>query len=161
MSERAQYLIDTLDLKPHPEGGYFKEIYRSDQMVSSGRHGGRRSALTSIYFMLTEGQHSSFHKVNSDEAWHFYEGAPLELMWLDDSFDRLNSAVLGPVDKESQPTAIIPTGFWQAAYTTGEFTLVGCSVGPGFEFADFSMLNEDQQQTEKLIKNYPELSIYI
>jgi predicted cupin superfamily sugar epimerase len=97
--------------------------------------------MTTIYFLLPRGAHSRWHRVESDEVWHFYEGAPLELLWIDEGLGTLRIERLGPVDVagDTRPAFTIPARCWQAARTTGEYTLVGCTVGPGFEFDDFAM----------------------
>ncbi|HYI12958.1 MAG TPA: cupin domain-containing protein [Thermoanaerobaculia bacterium] len=129
MNERAQQLIDTLGLKPHPEGGWYRQVFKSEERVTRQRDRADRAALTTIYFLLVEGTYSAWHRVASDEAWHFYEGDPLELLTRD-SVARL--------DAENR-VHVIPAGAWQAARPLGAYTLVGCTVGPGFEFADFEM----------------------
>src|SRR5688572_25886917 len=118
-------------MQPHPEGGHYVEIYRS-------------GPLTSIFFLLTAGDISRWHRVmGSDEAWHFYEGNPLELFTADDGFARVERHVLGPVADGRRPVHVVPGGVWQAARSTGEYTLVGCSVGPAFDFANFEMLRDN------------------
>jgi hypothetical protein len=117
-------------MQPHPEGGHYVEIHRS-------------AALTSIFFLLSDGENSRWHRVRgSDEAWHFYEGAPLELLTAADSFDRIDRHALGPVREGRRPVHVVKAGVWQAARTTGDYTLVGCSVGPGFDFERFDMLRD-------------------
>ena len=135
MHPRAAELIATLELAPHPEGGYFREIFRSQETVQPQGTRPPRAALTTIYFLLPAGAYSRWHKVLSDEVWHFYEGAPLELLCDSERW------VLGPVSlsAEQAPVRVIPAGAWQAARSLGEYTLVGCTVGPGFDFADFSL----------------------
>ena len=96
-----------------------------------------RAALTTIYFLLTEGEFSRWHRVDSDEIWHYHEGDAIELLLFDDR--GLRRLRLGPVARETRPTVIVPAGTWQAARTTGAYTLSACIVGPGFEFADFSL----------------------
>ncbi|MCX6366560.1 MAG: cupin domain-containing protein [Armatimonadetes bacterium] len=133
MHPRAQELIETLQLTPHPEGGFFREVFRSAKTVTPSDGRPIRSALTTIYFLLPAGAYSRWHQVLSDEVWHFYEGAPLELLCDDERW------ILGPVGERQSPTHTVPAGAWQAARSLGEYTLVGCTVGPGFEFADFSL----------------------
>lgn len=130
MNERARELIETLGLAPHPEGGWYRQVYRSEEKVTRQRDGAERSALTTIYFLLVEGTYSAWHRVASDEVWHFYEGDPLELLIRDDAPVRLDAA---------NRVHVIPAGTWQAARPLGTYTLVGCTVGPGFDFADFEM----------------------
>jgi predicted cupin superfamily sugar epimerase len=142
VDQRAQHLIDSLGLQPHPEGGHFRESYRSTLMVQPQDGRPTRPALTTIYFLLAEGEVSRWHRVASDEAWHFYEGDPLELFTLDPQTPQVNRHLLGAVAKDSRPVHVVPAGVWQAARTTGAHTLVGCTVGPGFDFADFQMLRD-------------------
>jgi uncharacterized protein len=129
MHARAQQLIDTLDLAPHPEGGWYRQLFKSEERVTRQADGATRSALTTIYFLLVEGTYSAWHRVQSDEAWHFYEGDPLELVTREGTI-RLDADHRVHVIKARQ---------WQAARPLGAYTLVGCTVGPGFDFDDFEM----------------------
>jgi len=125
----ADRLIALLDLKPHPEGGYFRETFRD------GSNG--RAHSTAIYFLLKAGEVSRWHRVDAAEVWHFYRGAPLEL--------RIGKSVyvLGPdVDEAQAPQVVVPPGAWQSAKSLGDYTLVGCTVSPGFEFEHFEMAAE-------------------
>jgi uncharacterized protein len=133
MDPRATELIATLNLLPHPEGGYFREVYRSEATVIPDDGRPPRAALTTIYFLLPAGAYSRWHKVLSDEVWHFYEGAPLELLCESQRW------ILGPVGPGQSPVHTVPAGAWQAARSRGVYTLVGCTVGPGFDFADFTL----------------------
>ena len=157
VNDRAKFLIETLDLQPHPEGGYYREVYRSASQVQPKDERPQRFALTTIYFLLTAGQWSRWHRVLSDEVWHFYEGAPLELFWLEVDKDERTRAVLGPVDggNEQRPVRMVPSGCWQAARSTGDYTLVGCTVGPGFDFADFRLWEEGSAEAEKIHLVFP------
>jgi predicted cupin superfamily sugar epimerase len=141
MHERAEALIRELRLELHPEGGYFREIFRSPHQVQPSDERSARSALTMIYFLLTEGQHGRWHRVASDEVWHFYEGDPLEVYWIDDC-DVVHQEVLGTGSSDAHRVCVVPAGCWQAARPRGEYSLVGCTVAPGFEFQDFEMLAE-------------------
>jgi uncharacterized protein len=134
----AADLIQELSLKPHPEGGWYREIYRSRMRVQAP--GGHRSALTTIYYLLARGQVSRWHVVQSDEIWHFYDGAPLELFAYDPDSEVCTRQVLAQPSGGREPVAIITAGVWQAARSLGECTLAGCSVAPGFEFADFRLV---------------------
>lgn len=126
MTSQADRLIRLLDLKPHPEGGYFKETFRDA--------GGGRAHSTAIYFLLKAGQASRWHRVDAAEVWHFYRGAPLELKIGRDTY------VLGPdIDEAQVPQLVVPPSQWQAARSLGDYTLVGCTVAPGFEFSKFEM----------------------
>ena len=138
----AQQLIERFGLEDHIEGGHYRRIFRSKETVV--RRGETRSALTSIYFLLTRGQHGRWHEVASDEAWHFLAGDPLELLVLDpDGPGGIESILLGPVElPDTVPSHVVPAGIWQAARPTGEFGLAGCTVGPGFEFSDFRFVRD-------------------
>lgn len=161
MDNRAAHLISTLDLQPHPEGGHFREVFRSEHPVRPADERGERSALTTIYFLLRSGEHSRLHRVTSDEIWHFYEGDPLELFWLQKEPSRLHRARIGPVGSGTAPVAVVPAGCWQAARSTGEYTLVGCSVAPGFDFADFRMLDDGSTEASRLATRHPELQPFL
>ena len=156
-ADRAADLIDALNLRPHPEGGYFREVYRSAARVqpADGRAG--RLALTTIYFLLVAGQVSRWHRVASDEVWHYYEGDPLELLVADAGFDVVSPRRLGPVGNGIAPVQVVLAGEWQAARPTGRYTLVGCTVGPGFEFEDFQMLDALPDLAAALKRLHPEL----
>lgn len=136
---RAAELIATLHLQPHPEGGWFREIFRSPHAVAPHDARPERSALTSIDFLLTQGQFSAWHRVDSDEAWHLLEGGPLRLWLVPPALDEVNSVELGRAGEDNLlPRHVVPSGWWQAAEPLGEFAYVGATVGPGFEFADFA-----------------------
>lgn len=137
MSEdHAGRLIRELKLVPHPEGGHFREVFRSSRRVSRGELS--RSALTTIYFLLRAGERSRWHVVDADEAWHFLRGAALELLTYDPEAGRLARRRLnGALRGTHGPVSVVPAGNWQAARSTGAYSLAGCTVGPGFEFADF------------------------
>lgn len=137
MHPRAQQLIDTLSLAPHPEGGWYRQVFKSDERVTRHADGAQRSALTTIYFLLVEGTSSAWHRVQSDEAWHFYEGDAIELLTRDRENDDPRVTRLDA----GQRVHVIRAREWQAARPLGEYTLVGCTVGPGFEFADFEMVS--------------------
>ncbi len=150
---RIDQLVAGLELLPHPEGGHFRETFRSASEVLTVPDRQRRVGLTTIYFLLARGEQSRWHRLGSaDEAWHHYEGAPLELVWLDAGMLRCNEVTLGPLAEGGQPVAVVPAGCWQAARSTGEYTLVGCTVGPGFEFDDFSFL-ADVPEEEAVVRS--------
>jgi uncharacterized protein len=130
MHPRAAQLIETLSLVPHPEGGWYRQVFKSEERVTRLRDGAGRAALTTIYFLLVEGTYSAWHRVDSDEAWHFYEGAPLELLTRGEA-----PAILDDTNR----VHVVPAGRWQAARPLGAYALVGCTVGPGFEFEDFEL----------------------
>jgi predicted cupin superfamily sugar epimerase len=142
MTPRAAARIDQLRLEPHPEGGYYREVFRAEAAVQPDDDRTDRAAVTTIYFLLTADDHSAWHQLRSDEVWHFYEGAPLDLYRMEPTFDTVQRLRLGPVDPIARPVAVIPAGAWQAARSTGAYTLVGCTMGPGFDGADFRLLRD-------------------
>jgi len=141
MNPRGSELIELLKLEPHPEGGHFVQTFRSSLSVTPIDLRGLRTALTVIYFLLVQGGISRWHRVTSDEAWHWYEGHSLELFIAPPDTGIVQVSVLGPLSSGAAPQQIVPAGHWQAARTTGAYTLVGCSVGPGFEYSDFTVLS--------------------
>ena len=141
MHPRATELINLLKLEPHPEGGYFVQTFRSTSVVIPNDSRETRTALTLIYFLLVQGGVSRWHRVESDEAWHWYEGDPLELFVAAPETGAVQSLRLGPISDTTAPQHVVPAGYWQAARSTGDYTLVGCSVGPGFEYSDFTLLS--------------------
>jgi uncharacterized protein len=139
---RPHSLIATLGLMAHPEGGYYREVHRSGAVVKPSDGRDPRPALTTIYFLLTRGQISRWHRVRSEEVWHFYEGSPLELCLASSETSSVDVRRLGPVENGQQPVIVVPADCWQAARATGEYTLVGCTVAPGFEFRDFALAHD-------------------
>jgi predicted cupin superfamily sugar epimerase len=133
-SRTAAEIICLLDLRPHPEGGHFRETFRDPGQDSRGR-----AVLTLIYFLLEAGQLSRWHRVDATEVWHFYAGAPLELKI---SQNGVETSVprLGPdLISGERPQFVVPAHCWQSAMSLGPWTLVGCSVAPGFEFSGFEL----------------------
>jgi predicted cupin superfamily sugar epimerase len=129
----ADEMISKLQLTPHPEGGHFRETFR-DSATSSGR-----SASTAILYLLKAGERSHWHRVDATEVWHWHAGAPLELALSADGSDS-RTLILGPLIAEGQsPQIVVPATCWQAARSLGDYSLVGCTVAPGFEFAGFEM----------------------
>ncbi|HEY8209416.1 MAG TPA: cupin domain-containing protein [Myxococcaceae bacterium] len=156
MNDRAQELIRLLALRPHPEGGHYCEDFRSLNRVSS--RGRDRAALTSIYFLLVRGERSRWHRVaGADELWTYLEGDPIEL-WELDPAGAFQRHTLGPVAPDRQPQHVIRAGHWQGARPLGEYALVTCAVGPGFEFDDFALLASDPKAAEALLGGRPELA---
>jgi uncharacterized protein len=147
---RAKALIAELQLQPHPEGGFYRELFRSAAMVQPADRRPARSALTTIYFLLPAGMHSRWHRVASDEVWHLYEGGPLELLIATSDVSRFESIVLDRASAAANPVHVVPAGWWQAARPRGAFALAGCTVGPGFDFADFSFLRDDTELTARM-----------
>jgi len=158
---RAEHLISELRLEPHPEGGFYRQTYRSASAVQPGDERAARASLTTIYFLLPAGEISRWHAVSSDEVWHFYEGAPLELLTADREFLSLTRHTLGPVGPGSEPVRVVAAHAWQAARSTGSFTLVGCTVGPGFEFADFRMLRNMSALSADVRERQPDAAPFI
>ena len=162
MHARAAQLIATLGLQPHPEGGFYREVFRSSRTVAPQDDRGNRSALTNIYFLLTADTWSRWHNVRSDEAWHLYEGGPLELLEMDASARALERHQLAAAGSESgEPTHVVAAGRWQAARSLGPYALMGCTVGPGFDFADFRMLSDDEGLAKVVRDAHPELSFLV
>lgn len=135
----AETLIRELELAPHPEGGYFRETYRARTLPFALPDRGPRSASTAIYFLLAGSDFSAFHRVRSDEVWHHYAGAPLELHTLQPSGHEV--VVLGAnIERGERPQYVVPAGVYQAARVQGAgYALLGCTVAPGFDFADFEL----------------------
>jgi uncharacterized protein len=150
--ERAAELVRLLALEPHPEGGHFRQIHRSAHRVP-GFGGAPRAAMTQIYFLLAAGERSRWHRVASDEVWHFYEGSPLDLLTIDPTDRRLGRHRLGAVGGGTVPTLVVPAATWQAARSTGAYTLAGCTVAPGFEFADFELLADCGSERKRFVDN--------
>ena len=160
LDARASHLIEQLELALHPEGGYYRQIYRSALTVQPSDGRPPRPSLTTIYFLLAAGDVSRWHRVASDEVWHYYEGDPLELFDADGSFAEITSRLLGRVDDRRAPVHVIAAGRWQAARSTGAYTLVGCTVGPGFDFADFELLDQRPDEAEALRRRRPDLGMF-
>lgn len=162
---RARQLIEQLQLQPHPEGGWYREVFRSQGQVTPQDGRPARSALTSIYFLLEAAQHSRWHRVLSDEVWVHLEGAPLNLWTWDAADSRLHSAALGPVSAATVPQHVVAAGLWQAARphaaNTANYTLVACMVGPGFDFSDFSMMEPGGMEARKIAADHPHLAFLI
>ena len=141
----ARDWVDALGLQPHPEGGYFKETYRSTESVDQAhlppRFGGSRAFSTAIYFLLEAGQVSAWHRIKSDELWHFYDGGPLEIsVRMANGQTEVHSLGLD-LEAGERPQIVIPANHWFSARpkTGTAYTLVGCTVSPGFDFADFTL----------------------
>jgi predicted cupin superfamily sugar epimerase len=129
----AAAIIELLGLEPHPEGGHFRETFR-DKSTSGGR-----AASTAIYFLLQGGEISRWHRVDAAEVWHWYAGSPLELSIVSAQGNR-ECLRLGPdLSGGERPQAVVPAGDWQQAESLGSWTLVGCTVAPGFTFDGFEM----------------------
>ena len=157
MKNSAQDLINALDLESHPEGGYFKETYRSDGEISKGQLGeaftGKRNYSTCIYFLLTSDNFSAFHKINQDEIWHFYDGSPIRLHIISKNGSYSNHSIGIDIQNGELPQYVVKAGDWFAAEVEDEnsFTLLGCTVSPGFSFEDFELGSRAE-----LISQFPE-----
>ncbi|ROU04039.1 cupin domain-containing protein [Histidinibacterium lentulum] len=130
----AARIITLLGLIPHPEGGHYRQTWETRAKD------GTRSTGTAIYFLLAEDETSHWHRVDADEAWHFYAGAPLILSMAETEQGPASEHVLGPdLISGARPQVVVPAGHWQAARSTGAWTLVGCTVSPGFRFEGFEL----------------------
>jgi uncharacterized protein len=130
----AAEVVRLLDLKPHPEGGHFRETFRDERLIESGR-----AASTAIYYLLRRGETSAWHRVDAAEIWHFYAGGPLLITVAANGHDA-SAHHLGPdLLRGQRPQLVVPAGAWQTAESLGPWTLVGCTVAPGFEFARFEL----------------------
>ena len=155
--DKIKHIIKKPDLKPHPEGGYFRETYRSageiiPECLGSDYHG-KRNFATGIYFLLTSDMFSAFHKIKQDEMWHFYDGSPLELHILSET-GKYSTQILGRDLNDGQiPQMVIHGGNWFAAtvINASDYTLTGCTVSPGFDFADFELARR-----EEMISRFPQ-----
>lgn len=156
-SGRVAELVRALALRSHPEGGHYAEVYRSAHRVRPTDRAVERSALTTIYFLLAAGERSRWHRVLGDEVWHFYEGDPLELLWTPSVDRAVERCRLGATD-DTRRVAVVPAGAWQAARPLGAYALVGCTVGPGFDFADFALLADQPDGAAALRRLAPELA---
>jgi uncharacterized protein len=157
MSKKAQFYKIQLNLQPHPEGGYFKEVYRSNEILKKEflplRYDRDRNLATSIYFMLEGEQTSKFHRLKSDEQWHFYDGCPVNIYILNEQGE-LSPITLGKnIANDEVFQTVIKQNHWFAAELADKnsFCLVGCIVSPGFDFTDFELAKRDE-----LINMYPQ-----
>jgi uncharacterized protein len=133
----AEDIVRLLELKPHPEGGHFRETFRDTRQTDG------RAASTAIYFLLARGERSHWHRADATEIWHWYAGAPLTLE-IAPSPGRIERITLGAdLAAGERPQAVVPAHVWQAAQTRGDWTLCGCTVAPGFEFSGFEIAPAD------------------
>lgn len=135
----AAAVIAALGLAPHPEGGHFRETFRHVPPQ------GGRGAMTAIYYLLQDGEVSAWHRVDPAEIWHFYAGAPLALSISADGKTVTTQTLGADLAQGERPQILVPPGAWQSARSRGAWTLVGCTVGPAFEFAGFEMAPRDWQ----------------
>jgi predicted cupin superfamily sugar epimerase len=136
----ADEIIALLNLAPHPEGGHFRETFR-DAPVSSGQ----RAASTAIYFLLKADEVSRWHRVDAAEVWHYYAGAAIELVMQGSDRRRLTHRLGHDLIAGDRPQVVVPAGVWQTARSLGAWTLVGCTVAPGFDFTGFELLAEGRE----------------
>jgi uncharacterized protein len=158
VDSRATELIERLHLRPHPEGGFYAEVHRSQQSVDAKDGRPHRAALTSIYFLLPQGAISRWHRVLSDEVWCHLEGAPLLLHLLDGTGPTAHTITLEPVSAQHAPQHTVPAGVWQAARSTGAYSLVACMVAPGFDFDDFALMSADDPLRAWIARTRPALN---
>jgi predicted cupin superfamily sugar epimerase len=154
MNQKAKYYIQKLQLNKHPEGGYYREIYRSGEMISidAPKKNLKRNVSTSIYFLLEGPQVSKFHRLNSDELWHFYDGSSVKIYVVDER-GRLTEIILGKKTENGEVfQTVIKKNNWFAAEVINKrsFALIGCTVSPGFDFSDFELASRDY-----LLEKYP------
>jgi predicted cupin superfamily sugar epimerase len=140
MHPRALELIDTLQLAPHPEGGHYRRVYEATKQVEV--NGVLRPTLTSIQFLLTEGAGSRWHRVDAAEVWDWQEGSSVELLMYDAAAHALSRVQLDTSVRGGQLLQVVPAGIWQSARTHGDYSLVNCSVTPGFVWSGLEMLDE-------------------
>ncbi len=144
-------LIRQFDLRPHPEGGYYRETYRCEERVQRLQAGRERSASTAIYYLLSGDAYSAWHRIRSDELWHFYAGCPLDVHVLDDG-GQLRTLRLGNALEEPDAVfqAVVPARCWFAAERIDRqsYAFVGCTVAPGFEFSEFELADAAQLQMQ-------------
>ena len=139
MDPELSALIARLDLRPHPEGGWYRETFRDPRAVHAAGFEGPRSASTAIYFLLAEGNFSALHRIRSDEVWHHYLGGDVEVVCLSDDGALRTLVVGGRIDGDAAPQAVVEAGVWFGARARKGWALVGCTVAPGFEFSDLEL----------------------
>lgn len=157
MNSEIQQIVDKLNLLPHPEGGFYRETYRCKdiipQSVLGDNFGSDRNVSTCIYFMLVSGNFSAFHRIKQDEFWHFYRGSALLLYMISPEGKLSTVKIGGDILNGEIPQFVVPAGYWFAAEVAAEnsYSLVGCTVAPGFDFADFELAD-----VNKLCEMFPE-----
>lgn len=148
MHARAAHLIRSLDLAPHPEGGHFRRIHAASAQVEYGGH--PRPALTAIQYLLARGEYSHWHRVDAEESWHWQAGGALELLQYDATTAKLTRTRLDALAEDGQPLVIVPAGTWQAARPLSDYTLVACTVAPGFVWEGFELLDNGSELAHEL-----------
>lgn len=155
--EEINKIISRLKLQRHPEGGYFRETYRSNGEIKKEhldlQYNGNRNYSTCIYFLLTSDGFSAFHKIHQDEIWHFYNGSPIRLHMITTSGEYSETIIGCDLALGQTPQFIVPGESWFAAevVNNNDYSLVGCTVAPGFDFSDFELAARDE-----LVKVYPQ-----
>ena len=150
MANSIKNIIETLKLKPHPEGGFYKETYRSLETIPeeslSIKYKGERNHSTCIYFLLTSDNFSAFHRIKQDEIWHFYDGSPIRLHMISELGVHSEHIIGRDLAKGEIPQFVVPGGYWFAAevINTNSYSLVGCTVSPGFSFEDFELITRKE-----------------
>ncbi|MEX6507276.1 cupin domain-containing protein [Jiella sp. M17.18] len=145
MSSAALKLVRKLGLKPHPEGGWYRETFRDEATDATGR-----ARSTAIYYLLEAGETSEWHRVtDAAEVWHWYAGAPLVITVSPNGHDAASHRVGPNFEAGEEPQFAVPAGWWQTATSLGEFTLVGCTVSPGFDFASFELAPPNWRPTPR------------
>ncbi|MFD2727120.1 cupin domain-containing protein [Hyunsoonleella rubra] len=157
MTEQVQHIIEALGLNPHPEGGHFKETYRSEGIIYNENLGnsftGDRNYCTAIYFLLTSDAFSAFHRIKQDEMWHFYKGSPLLLHMISEEGVYSKVEIGNNLEKGEVPQFVVPAKYYFAVEVieADSYALAGCTVSPGFDFHDFDMPSQNV-----LIERFPE-----
>jgi predicted cupin superfamily sugar epimerase len=155
MNDDARAIVTALGLSPHPEGGFYRETFRAPLAIDAPQ--GARAASTAIYFLLPAGSFSALHRVRSDEAWHHYDGDPVELHTLHEDGEHRVVYLGRDLVRGERPQVVVPAGVWQAAVPVGSrFALCGCTVAPGFDFNDFEMPSRAE-----LIERFPALTALV
>jgi len=139
----AKDIIEQFDLKRHPEGGWYRETFRDEEQVNG------RSLSTAIYYLLEAGDYSHWHKVDATEIWHYYAGSPMVITLSPNGHDASAHRLGMNLHNHEQPQIIVPKNHWQTAESLGNWTLVGCTVSPAFEFDGFEMAPDDWRPTPR------------
>ena len=154
---KTELIIKKLNLNPHPEGGYYRETYRSKDIIPGNnpeaKYKGDRNISTCIYYLLTAETFSSFHRIRQDEIWHFYDGNAICLHMISPTGDYSHVLIGTDIENNQIPQFVVPAGYWFAAKVETDYALVGCTVSPGFDFSDFELAKR-----EELINRFPQLS---
>lgn len=154
---RLDQIIRNLDLKPHPEGGFFRETYRSNGVINTdsldSNYIGERNYSTCIYFLLTSEVFSAFHRIFQDEIWHFYDGSPIDLHIITEDGEYTKTIIGRDIDRGQIPQIVVSGGSWFAATVSNQddYSLIGCTVSPGFDFRDFELPTRNE-----LISKFPQ-----